>query len=88
MVTRTTLHCVLCGYDHALQRFGLTADGAFDPVNAPQHELTMRIDTYGGPRHLAVARQPVSLAVAYGMRDALQAALARVEADIAQAGGA
>lgn len=72
----------MCGYDVRLQRLGLTEAGDYDAANAPQHELSVRLDTFGGRNSLTVERQPLPLPYAIGMRDALRAALARVEAEI------
>jgi hypothetical protein len=64
----------------------LTPDGSYDAANAHRNEMSLRIDRFGGPQRITVERHPVPLAIAYGLRDALRAALARVEADIAAAG--
>jgi hypothetical protein len=61
--------------------------GAYDPAEAPQHALGLRLDHYGGRGKLRVDRVPLPMPFAIGMRDALRAALARVEAEIAAATG-
>jgi hypothetical protein len=87
VATKESLRCAACGYDVRLHRLGLTEEGAYDAACAPQHELSVRIDTFGGRNSLTVERQPLPLPYAIGMRDALRAALARVEAEIAAASG-
>lgn len=83
----TKLRCVLCGLDRRPAQLGLAEDGSYDAATALPNEMTLRIDTIGGRGRLSVDRQPVPLPTAYGLRSALQAALARVEADIVAAGG-
>lgn len=87
MGVTTRLHCVTCGFDGRPDRFGLTETGAYDPTAAPQHELGVRLDQFLGRGRIKVERQPCPLPIALGMRDALRAALARVEAEIAEATG-
>lgn len=87
MATRKTVHCTLCGYDVKLDRIGLTDRGEYDAESAPQHEVNFRVDTFGGPKKLTVTREPLPMPFALGMRAALQAALARVEAEIIEGGG-
>lgn len=77
----------MCGYDVKPGRIGLTEGGDYDPEQAPQHELELRVDDIGGRGHLTVEKQALPLPFALGMRDALKAALARVEAEIAEATG-
>jgi hypothetical protein len=84
---RQTIHCVLCGWDVAPSRLGLGARGEYDTENAPQHEMGVRLTTFGGRANITVRREPLPLEFAYGLRRALKAALARVEADIAEVGG-
>ena len=43
--------------------------------------------TFGGPKKLTVTREPLPLEFARGLRRALKAALARVDAEIAEATG-
>lgn len=81
------MHCTLCGFDVKPQRLGLTEAGVFDSESAPQHALALRVDDIGGRGHLKVTKEPLPIPFAYGMRDALKAALARVNAEIAEAGG-
>ena len=87
MATRQYVHCVGCGYDVKPQRLGLLESGAYDPEMAPAHPLALRLDHFGGRGRLHVEKLPLPLPFAYGMRDALKAALARVNAEIAEAGG-
>ncbi len=84
MAVRETLHCVLCGHDRPLKAFRLTPEGAFE---GPARELFLRIDTIGGRAKLTVDRVAVPLYFALGMRAALKAALASIEADIEEATG-
>jgi hypothetical protein len=77
----------MCGWDQPPQRLGLGSAGAYDPAAAPAHGLSLRRTTIGGRGRCAVERRPLPLPFAYGMRDALKAALARVNAEIAEAGG-
>ena len=78
---------MLCGFDVAASRLGLDAEGRYDAENAPQHEMGVRLTTFGGRANISVTREPLPLEFAYGLRRALRAALARVEADIAEVGG-
>lgn len=87
MQQRVTVRCSLCGWDRPPAALGLAADGSYDAAHAHENEMTLRIDTFGGPRRITVERQPVPLATAYGILDALKAAVGRVEADIVEAGG-
>lgn len=87
MSVRQTIHCVLCGYDVAASRLGLGTGGQYDVENAPQHEMGVRLTTFGGRANIQVTREPLPLEFAYGLRRALRAALARVEADIVEVGG-
>lgn len=88
MARKVTVHCTLCGYDVQLQRLGLTKDGAYDSAEAPQHLLSQRVDTFGGRANIKTDREPLPMPFALGIRDALKAALARVEAEIVEGGGA
>lgn len=81
------LRCTLCGHDRPQAAFGLDTKGAYDPDSGFDTEMSLRIDTIGGRGRLTVERQPVPLAIAYGILDALKAAVARVEADILEADG-
>jgi hypothetical protein len=74
--------------DRAQRCFGLALDGSYDAANAHPNEMTLRIDHFLGRGHIEVERHPVPLPTAYGLRDALRAALVRVERDIVEAGGA
>jgi hypothetical protein len=85
--TKITLRCPICGWDRAQHALGLAPDGSYDAANAHENDMTLRIDHFLGRGRIVVERHPVPLATAYGLRDALRAALARVEADIAGAGG-
>ncbi len=87
MATRQYVHCTLCGFDVKPQRLGLTEAGVFDNESAPAHGLAMRVDHFGGRGRLRVTKEPLPIPFAYGIRDALKAALARVNAEIAEAGG-
>lgn len=87
MGSKTTLHCVACGYDVTPERLGLSATGAYDHAEAPQHTLSVRLDHFRGRGNIKTERAPLPLPFALGMRDALRAALARVEAEIAEATG-
>lgn len=87
MATRKTVHCSLCGFDVSPGRLGLTDKGEYDAEAAPRHEMSLRTDTIGGYRKLTVTREPLPMPFALGLRAALQAALARVEAEIVEGGG-
>ena len=80
------LHCVLCGYDVRPQRIGLSADGSYDPEAAVQHDMGIRVDTIGGRGRLTVERKPVTIPAAIGLLAAIDAARARVVADLQAAG--
>ena len=82
-----SVHCVLCGFDVRPDRLGLSAAGAYDLIEGTPHPLELRRRTYGGRARIPVEKLPLPLPFAYGMRDALKAALARVNAEIAEAGG-
>lgn len=81
------IRCVACGHTVKPERIGLGADGAYDGENAFPHTMQQRIDYIGGRRSLRVEHLPLPMPFALGMRDALRAALARVEAEILEAGG-
>jgi hypothetical protein len=87
MRTHQYVRCVLCGHTVKPERLGLTETGAYDSAAAPAHTLEVRLDHLGGRAALRVEKLPLPLPFAYGMRDALKAALARVNAEIAEAGG-
>lgn len=87
MGVHQTIHCVACGWDVRPDRLGLTDTGAYDPAEAPQHALNVRLTHIGGRGRIRVERVPLPMPFAIGMRDALRAALARVEAEIAAATG-
>lgn len=78
---------MLCGHAVKPERIGLVETGAYDHALAPAHILQLRLDHLGGRGMLRVEMVPLPLPFAYGMRDALKAALARVNAEIAEAGG-
>lgn len=82
-----SVHCVLCGFDVRPDRLGLSPAGAYDLIEAPNHSLELRRRLYGGRARITVEKLPLPLPFAYGMRDALKAALARVNVEIAEAGG-
>lgn len=87
MGVRQTIRCPLCGWDVAAARFGLTSGGEYDAENAPQHALSVRLTTLAGRANITVTREPLPLEFARGLRRALKAALARVDAEIAEATG-
>lgn len=87
MATHVSLRCVLCGHDRPAKAFGLAESGAYDAANAFPNEMTVRLTHLRGRGCIQVERHPVPLPTAYGLRDALRAALGRVEADIVAAGG-
>jgi hypothetical protein len=80
-----SLRCVLCGTDRSRRFFGLTEDGAYEPERL--HEMSLRVTNIGGRGRCTVERGPLPLNLAFGLRAALKAALARVEADIVEATG-
>jgi hypothetical protein len=84
---RSYVRCVLCGHTVQPERLGLDAGGAYDGENAIQHTLQQRVDHIGGRGRLRVEALPLTMPFALGMREALRAALARVEAEIREAGG-
>jgi hypothetical protein len=71
--------------DRAPRFFGISAEGAYDPAHV--NELGSRTYHFGGASNIKVDKGPAPMNMAYGMRAALKAALARVEADIVEAGG-
>lgn len=79
------IRCPTCGFDNKPHRLGLDSEGDYRPGDAEPHQLSLRVDTIGGRGRLQVERQPLPLRSAYGVRDALRAALERVEAEIAEA---
>jgi hypothetical protein len=87
MGVHQTVHCVLCGFDVKPERLGLQKDGQYNEADAPQHEMSVRLTDIGGRGHIAVTRVPLPMEFAYGLRRALQVALARVEGEIAASGG-
>ncbi len=83
---RTHIGCPICARHYPPVKLGLTASGAFDPsIHSPLLK-TYRL-TFGGRGRLAVEHLPLSLPFAYGLRDALRTALARLEQEIVDAGG-
>jgi len=87
VAVRTYVHCVLCGYDVKPARLGLREDGVYDATTAPAHVPELRVDHIGGRGKLAVEKLALPMPFALGVREALRAALARVEAEILEAGG-
>lgn len=87
MATRDSVHCALCGFDVKPARLGLAEAGGYDVDAAVPHPLALRRRHYGGRASITVEELALPLPFAYGMRDALKAALARVNAEIAEAGG-
>lgn len=86
MADRVQLRCVLCGTDRSPRYFGLDEEGEYAGAAAP-HEMSLRVNHFGGRARITVDRAPLPLNLAVGLRDALKAALARVEADIVEATG-
>ena len=80
------VHCVLCGYDVRPKRIGLAADGSYDSEAAVLHDMGVRVDTIGGRGRLTVERKPVTIPIAVGLLAAIDAARARVVADLQAAG--
>jgi hypothetical protein len=82
------IRCAVCGLlPPRLANFGLTQDGAFDPEQAPAHELALVRATFAGRGRLSYERFNLPFAMAVGLRDALKAALARLESEIGEANG-
>jgi hypothetical protein len=79
------LRCPACGLVRSAKHFGINDDGEFDPELAVHHDLVLRIDTIGGRGRLAVEYQPLPLPLARALRDAIAAALARLDAEITAA---
>lgn len=75
----------MCAYDVNPSRLGLRDDGSFDPA-APPRELSLRANHYGGRGKIVCERMPLPVQQAIGLRDALRARLAQVEAELAAAG--
>jgi len=85
MVERTQFRCMLCGVPRWPSMLRLDADtGAFI---GPAHEPHAIVFTYGGRNSLSTAQHPLPMEFALGIRDALRAALERIEGDIVEAGG-
>lgn len=78
--------CPTCGFTHVPRRLGLTATGEYDPELRPPLLKAYRY-CYGGPKHLTVVHEPLSLPFALGLRDALRTALMQLEQEIVDAGG-
>jgi hypothetical protein len=85
VTTRDTIHCLACGHDVKPATLGLSETGVYE--RAEVHPLELRRRHFGGRARIVCERLPLPLPFAYGMRDALKAALARVNAEIAEAGG-
>ena len=82
---RDQLVCLLCGLTHKPEAFGLDSNGAYDPERqAPPLVLYRR--HFGGRGRIVCEKLPVPAPLALGIRQALKAALARVEADLTEAG--
>lgn len=75
---------MLCGRDHPAASFRLTPEGQFE---GPVHDLDLVVRHYGGRARIRVENTAVPLHLALGLRQALKAALARVEAEIEEATG-
>ena len=85
--TRETIGCVLCGWGHSPARFGIDAKtGTYDPESRPPKTVLYR-HVYGPPKGVRVEKDALPMHLAKGLRNALRAALARVEADILEGGG-
>ncbi len=78
--------CPSCGYHAKLSRFGLTPAGVYDSAEAVPHDMTMRIDHFEGRGRIRVEYRPVTVPVALGLLAAIDAARARVVADLQAAG--
>lgn len=78
--------CPTCGYHAKLSRFGLTADGVYNSDIAVSHDMEMRIDHFEGRGRIRVEKRPVTIPIALGLLAALDAARARVRADLQAAG--
>ncbi len=82
---RTRIRCTLCGVTVSPARLGLDAEtGAF---SGEVHEPGSDVYVFGGRGRITHIPQPLPMHFALGLRDALRAALARVEEEIAEAGG-
>lgn len=77
---------MLCGHTRPPGAFGLNSDGSYD-LHAKPPKLVLHAFHFGGRARITVEHLPVPLNYAYGLRDALKAALAVVESEIAEAGG-
>jgi hypothetical protein len=78
------LCCPACGSPRKLIRFGITEEG-FDAAQFPAYNLALRIDTMGGRGNLEVELQPMPLPTARALRESLNEALARLNAEIDEA---
>lgn len=82
---RSRVRCTLCGVTQNPMRLGLDAEtGAF---SGEVHEPGIDVYTFGGRGRIQHQPQPLPMHFALGLRDALRAALERVEEDIVEAGG-
>jgi hypothetical protein len=80
------IRCPACGFDRKLAAFGITLEGVFDAANAQPNELSLRVDHIGGRGRLRVERHPLPVHLAIGLRAALRARLAQIDAELAAAG--
>lgn len=85
MTVRDQLGCLLCGLSRKPEVFGLDEKGAYNP-EARSPPLVLYRRHFGGRANLVCEKLPVPVPLALGIRDALKAALARVEADLTEAG--
>ncbi len=84
--TLIRLGCPLCGRYWDPKNFGLTETGAYDPA-AHTPKFSLQAHQFAGRARITVTEQPVTLEVAQGLRSALRASLAILEAEILDAGG-
>jgi hypothetical protein len=82
--TREAVHCVLCGFYVPLRRMGMDVNGKHDSDST--HDMVMQVRHYGGRGRITVEKQPVTVPVAIGLLAAIDAARARVVADLQAAG--
>jgi len=84
--TRVRLGCPVCGLVRDPQFFGLDETGAYDPA-AHTPKFVAKAVQFAGRARITVTDLPVTLEFAQGLRSALRASLAVLEAEILDAGG-
>ena len=83
-----TLRCPGCGGSRHCKHFGINEDGEFDPELVPAHEIERIVRAMEGRGRIRVVeRGAVSLTQAKAMRASMMAAVARLDAEIAEAEG-